>query len=156
FDDDRFEGVETVVLTLQEPSGSPGWTVGSQRTAVITIRDDDPAPLVQDDCGCGGSLVSSHAGLHGGAPGSFSAGSPVRYGDGVTRVAGSDLSSSGFGVPWGVSRSWSNAPGLAAGSSGGSGQVVGEMPYLLRAGDGTIAAVTSCTGCLFFADVGGN
>jgi RHS repeat-associated protein len=61
---------------------------------------------------------------------------PVRYFDGVALIAETDLSSDGFGTPWGQTRSWSNHPGYSFGSSNGSGWVDTQLPYLLRAETG--------------------
>jgi RHS repeat-associated protein len=58
---------------------------------------------------------------------------PVRYADGVVRIAATDLHSDGFGTPWGQTRSWSNGPGYATGSDNGSGWVDTYTPHLLQA-----------------------
>jgi hypothetical protein len=55
-----------------------------------------------------------------------------------------DLSSSGFGVPWGVTRSWTNGAGYASTTFYGSGEVVSQLPYLQSFNSGsTIAAITN-------------
>ncbi len=34
----------------------------------------------------------------------------MRYGDGVVKLAETDLHSDGFGFPWGQTRAWTNGP----------------------------------------------
>jgi YD repeat-containing protein len=61
---------------------------------------------------------------------------PVRYFDGVALMAETDLSSDGFGTPWGQTRSWSIGPGstYAYGSWNGEGWVDTQLPHLVRGG----------------------
>ena len=83
---------------------------------------------------------------------------PVRYADGVVQIGAADLSSDGFGVPWGQSRSWTNGPGYAAGGDNGNGWVDAQTPRLLQA-DGstntTIVAVSNGTTARYFDLVSG-
>jgi RHS repeat-associated protein len=84
--------------------------------------------------GSAGSSGSPHMWRRGGgeAPSGYSA-EPVRYADGVVRIAETDLHSDGFGFPWGQTRSWTNGPGYATGSDNGSGWVDTYTPHLLQA-----------------------
>jgi hypothetical protein len=62
---------------------------------------------------------------------------PVRYGDGVVKLAETDLHSDGFGFPWGQTRSWTNGPGYATNSDNGPGWVDTYTPHLLQADGST-------------------
>src|SRR5260370_15542385 len=70
-------------------------------------------------------------------------GQPVRLFDGVVQMTTTDLSSNGFGVPWGVTRSWTNGPGYANTSFFGSGQVVSQLPYLQSWNNGSTLVLVS-------------
>jgi hypothetical protein len=78
-------------------------------------------------------LVSTATGATGGNPGGsvFSPYAPVRYVDGAVSIRSADLSSSGFGSPWGVLRSWTNQLALSGSTVTGNGWMVGQLPYLL-------------------------
>jgi RHS repeat-associated protein len=58
----------------------------------------------------------------------------VRYTDGAVNISFSDLSSSGFGMDFGVTRTWTNLTNVANGFSG-SGMLVDQLPHLRQ--DGT-------------------
>ena len=68
-------------------------------------------------------------------------------------MTATDLSSGSLGLPWGLSRSWTNGAGYAFGSTNGTGWVISQAPHLLPA-DGTsndtIILVTSGTTALFY------
>ncbi|WP_439623362.1 RHS repeat-associated core domain-containing protein [Gemmata sp.] len=90
-------------------------------------------------------------------PPSGSGGSPVRYADGVVTVAADDLSG-GLGVPWGVQRTWTNAPGAAARPDAGNGWILSQNPFLVQAAagyDDTIVEVSNGTTARFFDTVSG-
>ena len=81
----------------------------------------------------------------GNSAGSSTAGG-VRF-DGVLQVTGADLSSGGFGIPWGQTRSWSNGAGYAGRGTNGMGTVSSHLPSLRRGNGGnTLAVVSSATG----------
>jgi hypothetical protein len=77
---------------------------------------------------------------------------PVRYADGVVELDTIDLMSSGFGAPWGQSRSWTNGPGYSSGADNGNGVVDINQPYLVEVNgdDSTISVVMSGTNALYF------
>jgi RHS repeat-associated protein len=67
-----------------------------------------------------------------------------------------DLASSGFGTPWGQTRSWTNNPGYTALGGNGSGWVDEQLPYLLQtdtAGN-TLVLVTNGTTAHYFNRAG--
>ncbi len=66
-----------------------------------------------------------------------------------------DLQSNGFGTPWGVTRSWTNAANVASGING-SGMVVTQLPHLRNDGGGTLAEVANGTTTRYFDTVGGS
>jgi len=72
--------------------------------------------------------------------GSFSS-DPVRYSNGEVKFIGSDLTSAGFGVPWGHTRSYSNQLTNQVGGTNGNGWRVAEWPYVVETAPG---AVTVC------------
>jgi RHS repeat-associated protein len=76
-------------------------------------------------------LIQTPTASQGGDPMSvaFSA-SGVRYTDGIIQLNMTDLSSTGFGNPWGMTRNWSNAAAYLASTQLGNGIVASQMPYL--------------------------
>jgi hypothetical protein len=83
----------------------------------------------------------------------------IRYFDGVVLIAETDLSSGGFGTPWGQTRSWSNHLGYSFGSSNGYGWVDTQLPYLLQAETGdntTIIEMSNANDSRYFDLVNGN
>jgi hypothetical protein len=92
-------------------------------------------------------VVRSNPGSFGGDPmsvGFSEAG--VRYNDGAVRLSFTDLASDGFGMPWGQTRFWTNAPNQAApGQPNGTGMAVSQLPYLAGNSGSTILVVTSGT-----------
>ena len=81
----------------------------------------------------------------------------MRFFDGTIQLATTDLSSQGFIFPWSQTRSWSNGPGYATGTSNGNGWVDSDLPTLRDInGDGsTLAVVTNGTTAYFFDQVNG-
>jgi len=57
---------------------------------------------------------------------------PIRYFDGTVMVAASDLESAAGGIPWGVTRQWTNGPGYARQNQVGAGMVLTERPALVQ------------------------
>ncbi len=121
-----------------------------------------PPPVVpqpRPGCNCGstnapGTLVQAAAGNSGNLPSEQSP-SGVRYGDGVVQVATADLSSAGYGVPWGQTRSWTNGPGYASQSSNGNGVVDTQLPSLIQVSPTTLAEVSNGTTAYYYDLVGG-
>jgi hypothetical protein len=70
-DDKAYEGAETIGLTLSNPGG--GTSVGSPATAVVTVNDDDPAPVIDPGTSPGGSTGSTGATGAAGAAGATGA-----------------------------------------------------------------------------------
>src|SRR5207237_10917215 len=70
-------------------------------------------------------------------------GNPVRYFDGTAVLKATDLSSSGFGIDFGLSRTWTNESFAFDPQSSrlGSGWVASELPYLLADPSGTIETI---------------
>jgi uncharacterized delta-60 repeat protein/RHS repeat-associated protein len=75
----------------------------------------------------------------------------VRIGDGMAVVSANDISSSGFGASWGVTRSWND---LAGSGPLGNNWVIEQMPYLVQAtttsSNDTVVAVDSGTSQRWF------
>lgn len=84
-------------------------------------------------------------------PNQFSEG-PIRYADGVIRLAIDDLSSSGFGMTWGQSRSWTNGPGYDRSGDLGPGWVETAFPSLLSVDSKqkTLVAISTGTSARYF------
>jgi len=83
----------------------------------------------------------------------------VRYFDGTIQLTMKDLSSPGFGNPWGQTRSWTNGVGYAAGSLNGTGMVDSQLPALQQQTDSNgpyLALVTSGTNSRFYDPSGTN
>jgi RHS repeat-associated protein len=156
-DDHRFEDLETVVATLL-PSSQNQYIIGRPGSAVVTIHDmDGPPPIVPgNSCGCGDNpdAVQQAPGV-GANPGPAASDGPVRYFDGTVQLDTTDLSSAGFGVPWGQDRSWTNGPGYAASSTGGSGTVVTQLPYLRQDSNNSVAVISNGTTARTFDLSGG-
>jgi len=99
----------------------------------VTIRADVPPAMPVDVAT--GTEFARYAEPAGNNPSNISP-AGVRYGDGVVRVNLTDLESTGFGMPWGLSRSWSNGPGYDKGGDVGNGWVQGSLPSVVQV-DGT-------------------
>jgi hypothetical protein len=87
-------------------------------------------------------------------PSQFSDG-PVRYYDGTVKYSATDLSSSGFGTPWGQIRTWTNTGWYGSSGANGNSTVVTQQPYVVELGsapntDSYVAVITSGTNSLFF------
>ncbi len=156
-DDTIFEPIETIVACVQPGFG---YTVGTPGCATISITDDDAPPptIPEEDCGCGGDgeVIDTAFTVRGNVSSGFSTDGGVRYLDGTVRVTGNDLGSGGFGVAWGLDRSWTNAAGYGAVTDWGNGTVVCELPYLGQDSAGTVEVLTNGTTARFFDQSGGN
>ncbi len=60
-----------------------------------------------------------------------------------------DISSGGFGQPWGVTRTWTNRLGFGLTSQVGNGWSISELPSILQASD-TIVEIASGRGARYF------
>jgi hypothetical protein len=76
----------------------------------------------------------------------------VTYGTGAVTLTRTDLSSVGFGTPWGLDWSWTGAPGYSDGFSG-SGSTVGQNAYLVQLNGNTSIALVSGAGAAHFFDL---
>jgi RHS repeat-associated protein len=135
-------------LVLSLSCGS-GYTLGSPANAFLKILHDDPIPVAT--CGCGGGLLATapQQGLGDSRLEETSA-AGVRFFDGSVSVSQDNLSSAGFGTPFGQSLDWSNIGGFGAGAANGSGWGVSQLPFLLApSGGSTVIAVSGDTARYF-------
>jgi len=66
----------------------------------------------------------------------------VRYADGVVDLHFPDLESTGFGMPFGITRSWSNGPGYDNGTDLGFGWNINQLPTVVQVnGTNTLSIV---------------
>jgi hypothetical protein len=168
YDDDILEGDEYVVFTI---TPSIDYDTPGGNTFVSLIEDNETAPDNPSEAipGCPGcppvaadafnsaanSRLADAGVLHTFAPSGFSS-NPVRYSDGVVLVSSTDLESSGFGMPWGITRQWSNGVGYARENVVGSGMVVSQQPVIFQAdGTNTIGVVVNGHTVRYFDLVGG-
>jgi RHS repeat-associated protein len=142
-EDNKFDGPETVVVTL---ASNQNYNIGSPSSATVEIIDDLPTVVPTNDCGCSGgkNLVNVAGGVAANGATSLSQ-AGVRYADGAVKQGASQLSSSGFGVGWGQDWSWSNYPGYSATTFTGAGSVASELPYLQVDGSSNISLVSNGT-----------
>ena len=120
-----------------------------------------PKPIVNNNtctCTCfGGALIAGTPDEVGNPPAMVST-APVRFADGVIQLGTADLTSDGFGLPWGQARSWSNGPGYAAGGDNGNGWVDTETPRLIQydgSTNDTLGVIINGTTCEYFDLVSG-
>jgi RHS repeat-associated protein len=78
---------------------------------------------------------------------------PIRYADGAVLLPATDLSSAGYGTPWGQSRAWANLSGYANWSWNGFGMVDQQLPCITQNGN-TYALVSSGTDGRIFTKSG--
>ena len=133
--------------------------VGSQDAESLNVEAPTPTPASSSDSGCGCGSVSADqvqdAPAAGGQLPARDSEAPVRFFDGVVHLQSTDLSSGGFGTPWGKSRSWSNG-GYGGGDGSGSGWVGAQTPYLLALGGTTLAEVSNGDTARYFDLVSGS
>ena len=120
-----------------------------------------PKPIVNNNtctCTCfGGALIAGTPDEVGNPPAMVST-APVRFADGVIQLGTADLTSDGFGLPWGQARSWSNGPGYAAGGDNGNGWVDTERLRLIQydgSTNDTLGVIINGTTCEYFDLVSG-
>ena len=65
----------------------------------------------------------------------------MRYANGEAKIVATDLSSNGFGVPWGHTRSYSNQLTSQVGGANGNSWRVAEWPYLVEASPTVVCVV---------------
>ena len=131
------------------PSGGPGPLISQSVPSggIVPEYDFGTAHPAVD-------LAGTATGAGGNAPTMFSP-AGVRYADGAVHVASTDLASGGFGVGWGVSRSWTNLANVANGFNG-SGWVISQLPHLRQDAGGTLTAVANSFNLRYFDLVGSN
>jgi hypothetical protein len=120
-----------------------------------------PGPFIPPQFDATGDLAGANTGTRGDNPeaNAFSEGG-VRFFDGTIDLSTTDLSSGGFGIPWGQTRSWTNTTSYPAVSQNGSGMIDTQLPYLYlltnTATATTIAAVSTGTNARYFDLVNGS
>jgi hypothetical protein len=148
-------GVASISVSAGFSAGSSTLTAQYGGDANFNISTSVNEPLVVADpnsvpgdigtgcnCGCPDDLGSMQRAAPKASGVSGKSSFPIRYSDGVTQIASTDLMSNGFGSHWAQTRSWTNGPGYAADSVNGVGWVDTWMPNLLEiGGTSTIAAI---------------
>ncbi len=151
-------GFDPLTLAVLALPGGGGGSHGSPPPQGNLLPPDIVAGC-GGSCGCGcntAGLLGTASGADGGNPASLmfsSAG--VRYFDGQPKLETPDLQSSGFGIPWGQTRSWAGDPRYtpvnSTGLSAGVGWIVTQLPFLVQSSDPrTLVVVTSGTNDIFF------
>ena|GEM_PF-2414997 len=149
-------GVYTTVISVSDGYSSAStsftWTVSDTSAQQPAGFPDLALP---DTCGCQRDLVGTATGApssNDGPTSGYSAETPVRFYDGVVQMdSSSDVSSNGFGMEWGLDRSWTNGVGYATNAFNGSGMVDSEMPYMIQDGTGNhFAVITNGTNARFY------
>lgn len=79
---------------------------------------------------------------------------PVRYSSGEINLSVSDLSSSGFGMPWGHTRSYGNRLGITSNGENGNHWFVEQIPTMVFEGS-TVGVVGTVPEALWFNPSGG-
>jgi hypothetical protein len=120
-------------------------SAGGNDAFVSKIAGAGPLPpALVPTFGGPGDLLQTVAGAQGGDPqaDAFSD-AGIRYADGLVEVSADDLSSDGYGMPWGQTRIWTSGA-YGARSYVGSGWMDAQLPYLLQAAgsNNTLLAVT--------------
>ncbi len=80
----------------------------------------------------------------------------MRYGDGEVRFITTDLSSDGFGVPWGHTRSYSNRLSNQDAGANGNSWFVAQLPQLAQPDSSTLCLVGIIQEALWFDLVSGS
>jgi hypothetical protein len=146
------------------PGGGHG-TMSSGSSLCKAIQCPPPNYVYADQCGCAGQNLTRTAsgaqspGLKAGqlfagsgGGGSGGSGAPVRYADGAVNLATCDLSAGGFGMGWGLTRSWTNA--FMTSGFNGNGVVVAELPYLTQPSAGQVAPVLNAMDTPYYTSTG--
>lgn len=80
----------------------------------------------------------------------------MRYQDGAVIHQENDLSSSGFGIPWGHTRVYGNTLSQSTGGQNGNSWLVPQWQYLVRPNVNRIGVVRGVSDTMWFDKVGGN
>ncbi|TMQ31801.1 MAG: hypothetical protein E6K70_22080, partial [Planctomycetota bacterium] len=147
-------GVYSVTVSVADGQSNANGPIHTDVHFTWTVLDTSAAQpagfpdlAMPDTCGCQRDLVATATGApssNDGPTSGFSAETPVRYFDGVVELDSSrDVSSLGFGMEFGIDRSWTNGAGYATNTLNGSGMVVSELPYIMQDGTGNHFAVIS-------------
>jgi hypothetical protein len=118
---------------------------GGRRGPADPVPEYESSPLID--------LDHVSAGAESNIPSLFSP-SGVRYSDGAVNLAFNDLSSGGFGMDYGVTRTWTNLTSTANGFSG-SGMLIDQLPHLRQDPGGTLTAVANGFNVRYFDPSGG-
>ena len=125
--------------------GDNNFTGSTSGTIMLIVI---PPPAATPPSLMAASLLNENSASWGGDPASmdYSSSGSVRYADGSVHVSATDLSSSGFGSPFGQTRTWDSQP-IYAGNPvvapeaalNGSGWNITQLPWLLQDGNTVIA-----------------
>jgi RHS repeat-associated protein len=130
---------------------APEFTILS---VTVTAPSNAPAHLAPGGGGVAPDLLEDPAGAGGQTRGGYSA-AGVNYKTGSVSVGRSDLSSAGYGSPWGLDWSWTSAAGYGDGTAGG-GATTSQTPHLVQVNNNdVIAVVSNGTKAHFFDKYGG-
>ncbi len=136
---------DSVVTIVSNPAG--GFDVEALHSYAVyggytvTLSVDDPVSDVARTTAIpllptlNNGFLNENSGATGQDPASmdYSTNAPVRYADGAAVLTTTYLSSSGFGVPWGQTVTWSSAPGFGNGINGNSTDVT-QLPFIKQTG----------------------
>lgn len=115
--------------------------LGSVAEDAVRLTALQDAPMYYGDAS--NVLGGAAGGSTGGDPMADAYSGAVRLSDGrVGLPATTDLSSGGFGQPWGVTRTWTTQVGFGLKGQVGNGWIISEMPYLIQATTGVVQVVS--------------
>ncbi len=110
----------------------------------------DPSyPQNPPNCGCNCTHDASNSDDYSTSPW------PIRYSSGEIQLTVSDLSSEGFGQPWGHTRSYGNRTFEGSPATNGNGWFVNEMPFILKDADGSAGTIGIVSKTKWFAHTTG-
>ncbi|MES2790054.1 MAG: RHS repeat-associated core domain-containing protein [Planctomycetota bacterium] len=131
-------------------------------TALPFVRYTPPPPTCECDCAgandfnMGGGTVPADAGPAAGGPDAGAgqddgmSSNPIRYADGSISLRASDISSSGFGVRWGHTRSFASRMSHSESAGNGFNWQVQEWPYVVTQYDGAVAVLGRQNTAVYF------
>src|SRR5207249_4393476 len=114
---------------LDSPGSGGGLPLGPSGSSGLPFTP----PLDENQCGCsggGGEAIQSATGYRTALLTNALSDGPVRYFDGTVKLPTTDLPSSGFDMPSGQNRYWTNGRGYALNSFNGSGMIDVQFPNL--------------------------